>query len=221
MKQVSLTVVAILALTACGQHKGSDKAKSPAVQSAAEDAAPGGTAKTANQTEKSDTANNDEQVAKMLVVRTSVDANGEESLDSAETVALTETVSIQNGNEAEDAYGKGKPVDYGPGQNPGQTPGQYVPGKDDNYVPVKGGTEGPGQYGPDPYGPAQAGYGNGCNCGDRRYEYWNTPWYPGKLLGRGLTWGRNPWVSYGGNDYQYSYGNRYFFGGYYYRYYTL
>lgn len=45
--------------------------------------------------------------------------------------------------------------------------------------------------------------------------YWNTPWYPGKLLGRGLWWGRNPYssTSYGyGNSYGNNYGNSY--GGY-------
>lgn len=39
--------------------------------------------------------------------------------------------------------------------------------------------------------------------------YWNTPWYPGKLLGRGLWWGGNPYTSYGyGNSYG-GYGNSY------------
>lgn len=39
----------------------------------------------------------------------------------------------------------------------------------------------------------------------RAGAYWNTPWYPGKLLGRGLWWGRNPYTSYG-NSYGYGYG---------------
>ena len=47
----------------------------------------------------------------------------------------------------------------------------------------------------------------------RGRAYWNTPWYPGKLLGRGLWWGRNPYNSYGsvGNSYG-GYSNTY--GGY-------
>ena len=43
----------------------------------------------------------------------------------------------------------------------------------------------------------------------RRAYYWNTPWYPGKLLGRGLWWGRNPYVAYGGYSYGYGYNNSY------------
>lgn len=50
--------------------------------------------------------------------------------------------------------------------------------------------------------------------------YWNTPWYPGKLLGRGLWWGRNPYVNYGGASYGYSYSSYYRYNNcnyYYYR----
>lgn len=40
--------------------------------------------------------------------------------------------------------------------------------------------------------------------------YWNTPWYPGKLLGRGLWWGHNPYRFYGaGNVWNYGYGWNY------------
>ncbi len=50
--------------------------------------------------------------------------------------------------------------------------------------------------------------------GYRGYNYWNTPWYPGKALGRGMWWGRNPYVWYGGSPYYYNYYNSYNFGGY-------
>jgi hypothetical protein len=39
--------------------------------------------------------------------------------------------------------------------------------------------------------------------------YWNTPWYPGRALGRGVWWGRNPWLNYGGYNYPYNYYNNY------------
>ena len=46
-----------------------------------------------------------------------------------------------------------------------------------------------------------------------RYWYWNTPWYAGKALGRGLWWGRNPYVSYSGYTYSYTaYYNSYSYG---------
>ena len=41
------------------------------------------------------------------------------------------------------------------------------------------------------------------------YYYWNTPWYPGKALGRGLWWGRNPYSSYGGYRYNYNHYRNY------------
>lgn len=43
--------------------------------------------------------------------------------------------------------------------------------------------------------------------------YWNTPWYPGKLLGRGLWWGRNPYHWYGGYQYGYNHYRNYNYGG--------
>jgi len=43
--------------------------------------------------------------------------------------------------------------------------------------------------------------------------YWNTPWYPGKALGRGLWWGRNPYSNYGGNRYSYSHYRNYYSNG--------
>jgi len=43
--------------------------------------------------------------------------------------------------------------------------------------------------------------------------YWNTPWYPGKLLGRGLWWGRNPYVFAGGMSHPYRFNNFYNFNG--------
>lgn len=46
----------------------------------------------------------------------------------------------------------------------------------------------------------QWGYG-------RSSWYWNTPWYPGKLLGRGLWWGRNPYRA----NYRYNYYNNYYY----------
>jgi hypothetical protein len=52
----------------------------------------------------------------------------------------------------------------------------------------------------------------------RRSYYWNTPWYPGKLLGRGLWWGRNPYVSYNNYSYGYSYRSSYSYNNC--RYYT-
>ncbi len=39
--------------------------------------------------------------------------------------------------------------------------------------------------------------------------YWNTPWYPGKALGRGLWWGRNPYSHYGGSRYNYNHYRNY------------
>jgi hypothetical protein len=39
--------------------------------------------------------------------------------------------------------------------------------------------------------------------------YWNTPWYPGKALGRGLWWGRNPYSYYGGYNYSYNHYRNY------------
>ena len=50
------------------------------------------------------------------------------------------------------------------------------------------------------------GYGRGA-------WYWNTGWYPGKLLGRGLWWGRNPYRWYGGVSYPYQYNNSYYSNG--------
>lgn len=43
--------------------------------------------------------------------------------------------------------------------------------------------------------------------------FWGTPWYPGKLLGRGTWWGRNPYYSYGSYSYGYNYINTYNYGG--------
>lgn len=43
------------------------------------------------------------------------------------------------------------------------------------------------------------------------YYYWNTPWYLGKALGRGLWWGRNPYLWQGGYSYGYNYVNSYRF----------
>ena len=43
--------------------------------------------------------------------------------------------------------------------------------------------------------------------------YWNTPWYPGKLLGRGLWWGRNPYRWYGGYQYGYNHYQNHNYGG--------
>jgi hypothetical protein len=57
------------------------------------------------------------------------------------------------------------------------------------------------------------------NCGRRR-AYWGTPWYPGKLLGRGLWWGRNPYFYYGGYAYGYRNIGCYYGGGYNYYPYT-
>jgi hypothetical protein len=51
--------------------------------------------------------------------------------------------------------------------------------------------------------------------------YYNTPWYPGKLLGRGLWWGANPYRFYANNNvWNYGYGwnyscNNYRYYGYY------
>ena len=42
-----------------------------------------------------------------------------------------------------------------------------------------------------------------------RGYYWSTPWYPGKVLGRGLWWGRNPYVHYNNNSYGYNYTSYY------------
>jgi hypothetical protein len=39
--------------------------------------------------------------------------------------------------------------------------------------------------------------------------YWNTPWYPGKVFGRGLWWGRNPYSNYGGYRYTYNHYRNY------------
>lgn len=54
--------------------------------------------------------------------------------------------------------------------------------------------------------------------GSRRYNYKRTPWYPGKVVGRGLWWGRNPYVRYSGRPYYYNYHRSYSHGRY--RYYT-
>jgi hypothetical protein len=56
--------------------------------------------------------------------------------------------------------------------------------------------------------------------GSRRYYYWNTPWYPGKLLGRGLWWGRNPYTYWGGQSYPYYYNNHYNYNNCNYYYYS-
>jgi hypothetical protein len=45
------------------------------------------------------------------------------------------------------------------------------------------------------------------------YYYWGTPWYPGKALGRGVLWGHNPYVYYGGYSYGYNYYNSYNYNG--------
>jgi hypothetical protein len=45
--------------------------------------------------------------------------------------------------------------------------------------------------------------------GNRARWWWNTPWYPGKVLGRGLWWGRNPYWNYGGFNYGYRCNNFY------------
>ena len=46
--------------------------------------------------------------------------------------------------------------------------------------------------------------------GNRAGWYWNTPWYPGKLLGRGLWWGHNPYRFYSNNSYwNYGYSHNY------------
>jgi len=67
----------------------------------------------------------------------------------------------------------------------------------------------------------QQHYGNhhGRHHGGRNW-YWNTPWYPGKALGRGLWWGRNPYVYYGGYSYPYSYRSYYYYNGCNYYYYN-
>jgi hypothetical protein len=41
---------------------------------------------------------------------------------------------------------------------------------------------------------------------------WYNPWYPGKLLGRGSWWGRNPYLYYNNYYYGYNYGNSYNYG---------
>ena len=43
--------------------------------------------------------------------------------------------------------------------------------------------------------------------------YWNSPWYPGKALGRGLWWGRNPYSNYGGFRYNYNHYRNYYSNG--------
>lgn len=63
----------------------------------------------------------------------------------------------------------------------------------------------------------QQHYGN--HHGGRGW-YWNSPWYPGKALGRGLWWGRNPYVYYGGYSYPYYYGSYYNYNGCNYYYYN-
>lgn len=49
--------------------------------------------------------------------------------------------------------------------------------------------------------------------GRRSAWYWNTPWYPGKLLGRGLWWGRNPYRTSFGFNYGYGHYRNYNYGG--------
>ena len=62
------------------------------------------------------------------------------------------------------------------------------------------------------------------NRGYRRWGYWNTPHYPGKWLGRGLWWGRNPYLYRShlryphGRYVNYHYRARYYYPRY--RYYT-
>jgi Flp pilus assembly protein TadG len=54
-------------------------------------------------------------------------------------------------------------------------------------------------------------HGGGHHGGyHHRNYYWNTPWYPGRLLGRGIWWGRNPYAYYGGYSYGYNYGYSYY-----------
>jgi len=49
--------------------------------------------------------------------------------------------------------------------------------------------------------------------GNSSRYYWNTPWYPGKALGRGLWWGRNPYSVYSGRTYSYNHYRNYYSNG--------
>lgn len=53
-----------------------------------------------------------------------------------------------------------------------------------------------------------------------RSWYWNrqTPWYPGRALGRGTWWGHNPYLYYNNVSFAYNYGNFYYCNGFNYHY---
>ncbi len=128
----------------------------------------------------------------VIIAKVPVDADGNQIGDQAETVALPAGSDL---SDAEAAFATGTSVTVADELDQDSSTDQWRSGRHGNG----GGHHGAGHHG--------GGYSSGYNYNS---YYWNTPWYPGRLLGRGTWWGRNPYAYYGGYSYGYNYGYSYY-----------